>query len=186
MYTPCFDFNISEKDMLKYLALRPHCLFNPCYDYPLLYPSEQYPRTVVSPMIIANHTFSIKLNLAIEDSYKVNVLRYNEYYPSYMSNVQKQYRFIFGDLKKYIEEKKSKIRIIEFFKHYVETSNLDNVFCETDFIIKNDVIIFSYDKIYEFVNICEFLIDGYKVNCSAAYMFFEDLLTRQQYMYYGD
>jgi len=135
MYTPCFDFSISEKEILKYLDLRPRCLFNPCFDYPLLYPSGLYPKVVVNPMAIVNHSFSIKLNLAVEDSYKVNVLRYNEFYPSNMTNIQRQYRFIFRDLKKYIEEKKSKVRIDEFLRHYAENSNLDNIFCETDFVI---------------------------------------------------
>ncbi len=176
------------KDLEKYIRIRIKCLYNPFYDYPLLHPSNLYP-IVVNPMEKFNKNFSIDAKLSNCDCYKVNVIQYNKYYSVNITNPEIQYRKVFKDLQKFTEQKKTKVRIVEFLESYASTSSLDNVFTEdTTFLVFGDRIAFLHSDgiIRNFIHMCEFYIDGYKVNCSGSYMFFEDLLTKQQYMYYGD
>ncbi len=79
------------------------------------------------------------------------------------------------------------IRQFNSIKDSIKNSRLSNSLTEIDFSIKNDSILFTVNgnKI-KYINMVEFYIDNYQINCCGSYMFIRDIRTEKQYMYYGN
>ncbi len=173
----------SYKDTPEYKRIG--CLFNPLFDYELAFPSDRYD-SLINPMEQKDGEFRIHI-LNNTDDYKISITQTNKYYSEKITDVENYYNLVFSELSKYVEQKKSKVNIADFLKSFALTSTLDNVFSKTPFIVEDGVINFLYDDMpRKFIHMCEFYIDEFRFNCSGSYMFFENMLTQEQYMYYGD
>jgi len=180
-----FGGDINDPEYIEYLVKKSYCLFNALFDYELVYPSDRYD-PLLNPMKKTDEKFHINILNNI-DYYTINFTQVNKYYFENAAEVKKTYNPVFKELKKYVEQKKSKVDITEFFESFAHTSHLENVFSKTPFSVVNGVIHFLYDDTpRKFIHICEFYIGVFRFNCSGSYMFLENMLTQEQYMYYAD
>jgi len=181
----CFFTDKNSPEYAKYIVRKLDCLFNPIFDDELIYPSDLY-HPLIDPMEKQDEEFRINI-LDNTDYYKIYITQTNKYYFKKVTDAKTYHDLIFTELKKYAELKKSKVKITEFLKSFTHTSTLENVFSKTPFIVENGGIYFLYDdNPRKFIHMCEFYIDEFKFNCSGSYMFFENMITKEQYLYYGD
>ncbi len=121
-------------------------------------------------------------------TYKVSMKKIN---PKYFSNAIEfhgAYELFFKDLVDVAEKEDRKVGIIEFLQDSVDNNYmLSDSLSQQRFKVKKDHIYTTIDNNYvDLTHTGEFIIDNYKVNTSWSYMFFTDLKTNKQFMYYGD
>ena len=139
------------------------------------------------PMRDVFEIYSLNLDFTIEN-YRIEVSTFNGDYFRDARSLLDTYGMVFNDFKAYANNKEEKVRLMEFLEDSVENNYyLNDYITKIDFRIKKNHIYFERNGEKEdWINMGEFYIDNYKVNCCSSYMFLTDLKTNEQFMYYGD
>lgn len=120
-------------------------------------------------------------------NYTIEISIYNSDYFKDGKSLINAYGIVLNDFMSFANEKKEKVRFIDFLEHSVENSILADSITDIDFTIKNDHILFNLNgEESDLINMGEFYIDNYQINCCGSYMFISDILSDRQFMYYGD
>ena len=139
------------------------------------------------PMIASNKKHTVKSEFS-DVKYQVSISFYNENIFRSDNDFFKAYELFFYDLIDMSEFKGYKLDCIDFLENSVENDGMlnDELFRQK-YTIKDDHIytVINNEKV-DLINTGEFIIDNYQVNTCWSYMFFTNLLTNEQYMYYGD
>ena len=121
------------------------------------------------------------------ENYRIEVSTFNSDYFRDGRSLVNTYGIVLNDFKEFVNDKEEKIRFMEFLKHSVENSWLNDYITKIDFTIKNEHIYFERNGEKEdWINMGEFYMDNYKVNSCGSYIFLTDLISNEQFMYYGD
>ncbi len=139
------------------------------------------------PMREVFEMYSLDLDFTIEN-YRIEVSTFNGDYFRDGRSLLNTYGIVFNDFKAFANSKEEKVRLMEFLEDSVENNYyLNDYITKINFTVKKDHINFKRNGQKEdWINMGEFYIDNYKVNCCSSYMFLTDLKTDEQYMYYGD
>ncbi len=129
----------------------------------------------------------LTLNFTSEN-YQIDIIAFNNNYFRDCNSFINTYGMLLNDFKEFVNHKEKKVRLMEFLEDSVENNYyLNDYITKIDFTIKKDHINFKRNgRKEDWINMGEFYIDNYKVNCCSSYMFLTDLKTDEQYMYYGD
>jgi hypothetical protein len=135
---------------------------------------------------------SFKLNFKCDNckdnTYNVFIQKIHPKYFLYATELYIAYELFFRDLADFAMIKNRKVDIINFLQDSVENNyTLSDSLTKQNFTVKDDHI-YTYINNYEMdlINFGEFIIDNFKVHTSLSYMFFTNLRTNEQYVYYGD
>ena len=138
------------------------------------------------PMREVFEMYFLELDFTIEN-YRIEVSTFNGDYFRDGRSLLNTYGIVFSDFKAFVNNKEKKVRLMEFLEDSVENSCLHDSIAKINFTVKKDHIFFERNGQKEnWINMGEFYIDNYKVNCCSSYMFLTDLKTDEQFMYYGD
>ena len=138
------------------------------------------------PMKEIFELYSLPLDFTHEE-YSIEVNTINSNYYKDGSSLLNTYGIVLTDFQKFTNKKKEKVRFMNFIEHSIKNSWLSDSITEIDFSIKNDHILFTLNgNKMDYINMGEFYIDNYQINCCGSYMFIRDIRTDKQYMYYGD
>ena len=98
------------------------------------------------------------------------------------------YELFFEDLIQFAQNEYKKVDILDFLQDSVENNHmLNDRLTRQHFTVSNDHIYTSINNNkVDYIHTGEFTIDNYKVNTSWSNMFFTNLTTNEQFMYYGD
>ena len=120
-------------------------------------------------------------------NYRIEVSTYNSQFFQDGVSLINTYGLVLNDFKEFANEKGEQIRFINFLRHSVENSHIHDYLTKIDFKIKNEHIYFERDGEKEdWINMGEFYMDNYQINSCGSYLFLTDILSNEQYMYYGD
>ena len=121
------------------------------------------------------------------ENYRIEVSTFNSDYVRNGRSLIHIYAIVLEDFKEFVNDKKEKIRFKEFLKHSVENSWLNDSISKIGFTIKNQHIYFERNGEKEdWINMGEFYMDNYRINSCGSYLFLTDLISNEQFMYYGD
>ena len=134
------------------------------------------------------NTFEIYiLPNSIDVEYKMGVCSFNRLYFNDGRSLLNSYSLFINDFIKFANNQKRIVRIIEFLEDSIKNSFLSDSITYFDFTIKDDHILFERNGVQEdWINMGEIISDDYQINFCGSYMFFTDLLSDEQFMYYGD
>jgi hypothetical protein len=120
-------------------------------------------------------------------NYVMGIISFNSrYFTDGIALISEYSQFIM-DFVAFENKQKRLFRIIEFLEDSVENSHLNDYISYIDFKIKDDHIIFKQNgEVQDWINMGEIISDDYQINCCGSYMFFTDLISNKQFMYYGD
>ena len=123
-----------------------------------------------------------------DNKYKVLIKKLNPKYFGRAIDLHTAYELFFEDLADASYKKYRKLGILEFLQDSVSKDNgLDDSLTKQKFQVVDDCICTVINnETRPFINTGEFIIENYKVNTCFSYMFFENLNTNEQFMYYGD
>ncbi len=135
----------------------------------------------------ASKKYYLKLNFD-NKTYHVKMKSFNSGVFANDLELYVAYELFFQDLVDFANEKKEKVRVIEFLKDSVKNNHmLNDSLMKNKFNVQdNHIYTVVNNEELDLVNTGEFTIDNYKVNTCGSHMFFTDLTTNEQFMYYGD
>lgn len=125
----------------------------------------------------------------IEDAhYKVTITKINLNYFTKASDLYDAYELFFEDLIDISERENKKFDVIEFLQDSVDSNYmLSDTLTKQNFQVEDEhIYTIVNDNNMDLINFGEFTIENYKVNTCGSHMFFTDLHTHEQFMYYGD
>ena len=142
--------------------------------------AENHPMKEIFEMYLLPLDFTV-------DTYRIAVSTFNSQFFKDGVSLVNTYGIVLNDFKEFVNEQEKKVRFMDFLKHSVENSQIHDYLTKIDFTIKNEHIYFERDGEKEdWINMGEFFMDNYQINCCGSYMFLTDLKTNEQFMYYGD
>jgi len=123
-----------------------------------------------------------------DNTYKILIKKINPKYFSRVVDFQIAYEIFFEDLVDTAYRKYRKVEILEFLQNSVKNNNgLNDSLRKLKFnIVDNCIFTVINNEMKPIINTGEFIIENYQVNTYFSYMFLTNLLTNEQYMYYGD
>lgn len=134
------------------------------------------------------YILSFRCDTCENNTYDVFIQKINAKYFSRAAELYIAYELFFRDLADFSMIKNQKIGIINFLQNSVDNDpTLYDSLTKQNFVVKNNHIYTCINnQKMDLINSGEFIIDNFKVNTCWSYMFFTDLGTDEQYVYYGD
>ncbi|GIT98524.1 hypothetical protein [Sulfurovum sp. TSL1] len=121
------------------------------------------------------------------ENYIIELSTFNSNFFSDGYTLINNYALVLNDFKDYANSKQKRVRFIEFIKYSIKHSQISDRIEYFNFKVKDDHILFKQDgEKQDWINMGEFYIDNYKINVCSSYLFFTDLLSEEQFMYYAD
>ena len=146
----------------------------------ILSSSESHPIKEIFEM------YFLPLNFTVEN-YRIEVSTFNSQFFKDGVSLVNTYGIVLNDFKEFVNEQEKKVRFMDFLKHSVENSQIHDYLTKIDFTIKNEHIYFERDGEKEdWINMGEFFMDNYRINSCGSYLFLTDIISNEQFMYYGD
>jgi len=147
----------------------------------ILHSSENHPMKSIFEMCFLTLDFTC-------ENYRIEISTFNNDYFRDGNSFINAYGIVLNDFKSFANNKEEKIRFIEFLEDSVANNTyLHDYISKINFTINKEHIYFERDGEKEdWINMGEFYMDNYHVNCCGSYMFLTDLISNDQFMYYGD
>jgi len=121
------------------------------------------------------------------ENYRIEVSTFNSNFFRDGHQLINNYALVLNDFKDYANSKKERIRFIEFIEYSIKHSQISDYIDYFNFQVKDDHILFEKKgEKQDWINMGEFYIDNYKVNVCSSYLFFTDICSNEQFMYYAD
>lgn len=138
------------------------------------------------PMKEIFEMYFLPLDFTVEN-YRIEVSTFNSQFFKDGVSLVNTYGIVLNDFKEFANEQEKKIRFMDFLRHSVENSQIHDYLTKIDFTIRNEHIYFERDGEKEdWINMGEFYMDNYRINSCGSYLFLTDIISNEQFMYYGD
>jgi len=142
--------------------------------------SENHPMKEIFEM------YFLPLDFTVEN-YRIEVSTFNSQFFKDGVSLVNTYGLVLNDFKEFVNEQEKKVRFMDFLRHSVENSQIHDYLTKIDFTIRNEHIYFERDGEKEdWINMGEFFMDNYRINSCGSYLFLTDIISNEQFMYYGD